>query len=90
MKKPFLLCIITFLSVLGGYSQTVVTTNAQGNYVAVSNQKVKTPDKDTGKTYTDSKGVVYKVYITSTNRLYILRKSKKTGKEYKQYLDVKS
>lgn len=89
MKKLFFLSVISLLSI-GAYSQTVVTTNAQGNYVAVSTPKVKVEDKDTGKTFTDSKGVVYKVYQTSTGRLYILRKSKRTGKEYKQYLDVKS
>jgi hypothetical protein len=89
MIKLTLLAVITFLSV-SSYSQTVVTTNAQGNYVAVNTPKVKEADKDTGKTFTDSKGVVYKVYTTSTGRLYILRKSKRTAKEYKQYLDVKS
>lgn len=89
MKRLLFILIITSFSITS-YSQTVVTTNSQGNYVAFSNPKVKEADKDTGKTFTDSKGVVYKVYQTSTGRLYILRKSKNTNKEYKQYLEVKS
>jgi hypothetical protein len=87
MKQLLFISFLLISSIT--HSQTLVKTDNKGNYVAVSTVKVKVADKDTGKTYTDSKGEVYKVYVTSTNRLYILRKSKKTGKEYKQYLDVK-
>ncbi len=87
MKKIFVLMLILFSA--RAFCQTQVTTNASGNYVSTSKPKASAEGKDTGKTYTDSKGEVYKVYVNSNGKLYIIRKSKKTGKEYKQYLSVK-
>ena len=43
-------------------------------------------DEKTGFTWKDSKGVVYDIYISSKNSCYILKTSKKTGKQYRQYL----
>ena len=37
-------------------------------------------------TYTDSKGNVYPIYLSSTGKAFIKKVSKKSGKEYKQYL----
>lgn len=37
-------------------------------------------------TYTDSKGNVYPVYLSSSGKAFIKKVSKKTGKEYRQYL----
>lgn len=48
--------------------------------------KSKTPDKDSGFTYKDSKGNIYPIMISKSGSCYILRISKKSGKEYKQYL----
>ena len=59
----------------------------KGNYISTSDKK---PDVKTGKTYTDDKGVVYDVYLNSKSKPYVIRKSKKTGKEYKQYLKLES
>ena len=38
--------------------------------------------------YTDSKGVTYPVYISKNNKLFIIKTSKKTGKNYNYYLNV--
>lgn len=85
MKK----IIISFASVLimslSSYGQTIVK-DAQGNYTAVKKDSTKTPDTNTGKTFTDTKGNVFPVYKTSTGRVYALRTSK-NGLSYKQYLD---
>lgn len=43
----------------------------------------------TTEIYTDAKGEVYQVYIGPKGGKYILRKSSKTGKEYKYYLPKK-
>lgn len=48
--------------------------------------KQKTPGKDSGFTYKDSKGNIYPIMISKSGSCYILRVSKKSGKEYKQYL----
>lgn len=42
--------------------------------------------KETGYTYKDSKNKVYKIYLSAQGKAYIKKVSKKTGKEYKQYL----
>lgn len=52
-----------------------------GNEIVVENTVQSKADKDTGLTY---KG--YKVYKSERGSYYIIRVSKKTGKEYKQYL----
>lgn len=40
----------------------------------------------TGFTWTDNKGNKYPIYISNSGSCYIIKKSNKTGKEYKQYL----
>lgn len=40
----------------------------------------------TGFEWTDSKGIKYLIYISASGSCYIIKKSNKTGKEYKQYL----
>ena len=80
MKK-----LITFVLLLSVSLYSVgqkVTLDSQGNYRPV----VKPADKATGKMFIDSKGVSYPIYLNSKNMMYILRKSKKTGTEYKYYL----
>lgn len=39
-----------------------------------------------GQTYKDKEGKTYTVYVGARGGKYILRTSKKTGKEYKYYL----
>jgi hypothetical protein len=63
-----------------------VSVDSQGNYRPIN--KVKPADKATGKMFIDSKGVSYPIYLNSKNMMYILRKSKKTGVEYKSYLKL--
>lgn len=80
---------LTFLAIMlclaGGVSAQKVTKDAQGNYVAVSTKRASKVT-DTGKTYTDSKGKTYPVYVTEKGRLFCTKVSAKTGKEYRYYL----
>jgi hypothetical protein len=55
-----------------------------GNQFSVNTEKVK--DLNTGYTYKDKQGKVYPIYQNSKGNFYIIRKSKKTGKQYKSYL----
>lgn len=83
MKKLIITLAIT-LSAFTIQAQTTVKQDASGNYVSVSSTA---ENKDTGKTFTDSKGVSFKVFESAKGKLYIKRVSKK-GIEYKQYLKV--
>jgi len=75
-----LMVLMTNLS----FCQTKIVKDSSGNYHAA----LKLEDKKTGHTYTDDKGVVYDIYVTSKGKYYINRKSKKTGKQYKSYLTI--
>ena len=83
------LLILAFI--LGLFSPSIgqnVKKTADGNYTAISAAKIKDNGTPTGKTYTDSKGKVYPVYLTAKGKLFVTRTSAKTGKEYRQYLKV--
>lgn len=86
MKKLFITAIMLFSLSLGVQAQSV---QRQGNnFTQVANKGGKSRGKETKTqyTYTDSKGTVYPVYLSSTGKAFIKKVSKKTGKEYKQYL----
>ena len=85
MKK--LIVIIGILSLNFGLNAQTVQKTKDGNYIAVVASKMAEKPKDTGKTYTDSKGNVYPVFISKGGKLFVVRISK-AGKEYKQYLKV--
>lgn len=83
------LIIIAVIACIASYhacGQTI-RKDAQGNYHAVkdSSKSVAIP---TGKTYTDSKGVVYPVFKTSKGKLFVEKTSGKTGKKYRYYLKL--
>lgn len=70
---------------------SITYTNAEiikegKTYSQVTNKKSKTPDKDSGFTYKDTKGNIYPIMISKSGACYIVRISKKSGKPYKQYL----
>ena len=70
-----------------GLVSNAQSVTRQGNtFTQVSNKKSAGKETKTQYTFTDSKGVVYPVYFSSTGKAYIKKVSKKTGKEYKQYV----
>ena len=86
MKKIIIAAIMLFSLNMGIQAQSV---QKQGNnFIQVSNKGGKSGGKETKTqyTYTDSKGVVYPVWLSSTGKAFIKKVSKKTGKEYKQYV----
>jgi hypothetical protein len=84
MKKLFI-CIIMMLSLSFGIQAQSV--QRQGNtFTQVSNKKSAGKETKTEYTYKDSKGNVYPIYLSSTGKAFIKKVSKKSGKEYKQYL----
>jgi hypothetical protein len=63
-----------------------VKADSNGNFHALSKQRETFSDSTTTKTYTDSKGKTYPVYIGAKGSFYVGRISSKTGKYYRQYL----
>ena len=86
MKKLIIAAIMLFSLNVGVQAQNVVKSG--NTFTQVSNKGGKSGGKETKTkyTYTDSKGNVYPVYLSSTGKAFIKRVSKKTGKEYKQYM----
>lgn len=55
-------------------------------FSTVKQEKSNSADILTGYTWKDSKGNVYDIYISKKGSCYIIKTSKKTGKQYRQYL----
>jgi hypothetical protein len=85
MKKLIILAAI-LISVNGLKAQNATTTQ-DGNYIALNSLKSKEASKETGKTFTDNKGIVYSVYESTRGKLFYNRISK-AGNEYKVYLKL--
>lgn len=84
--KNFILLLITLftLSFDPAYAQNV---QRQGNnFTQVASQKSSGKETKTSFTYTDSKGNKYPIYLSASGKAFIKKVSKKSGKEYKQYL----
>ncbi len=62
--------------------------DASGNYVAIQKVKVQAQPTPTGKTFTDTKGNTYPVWITPKGKLFYTRVSKQTGNEYPVYITL--
>ena len=85
MKKIILAAIMLFSLNMGIQAQSVERKG--NNFTQVSNKKESSgKETKTQYTYTDSKGVVYPIYLSSTGKAFIKKVSKKTGKVYRQYL----
>ena len=67
------------------YSQQV-KVDKNGNYISATNSS-KADTINTGKTFTDSKGLVYPVYKSAKGKLYYPRISK-SGTYYRVYLKI--
>lgn len=85
MKNLFLAIALLLSSI--AFSQTV-KVGKDGNFYSAHAAKVKDTGQATGKTFTDSKGNIYPVMQSSSGRYFVIRKSAKTGKEYKQYFTI--
>lgn len=79
--KKFILCTLLALF--------CITANAEvkreGNTFRVE-KTTQASDTETQYTWEDKEGNKYPIYITKRGACYILRTSKKTGKQYKYYL----
>ena len=80
--KKIILCLLLALFCITISAEV----KREGNTFKVE-QTTKESDTKTQYTWVDKDGNVYPVFITKRGACYIFRSSKKTGKEYKQYLN---
>lgn len=85
MKKIFL--ALAIFAAISTTTAQKVTTDSKGNYIAVKATQDTSKAKNTGKTFTDSKGIIYPVYISVNGKLFYYRVSK-TGNTYKAYIKL--
>ena len=79
--KKIILCLLLALFCITISAEV----KREGNTFKVE-QTTKESDTKTEYTWVDKDRNVYPVFITKKGACYIFRTSKKTGKEYKQYL----
>lgn len=82
MRKLILAAMLLCLSMNNSIAQTVERKG--NNFTQVSNKKSSKETK-TEYTFTDSKGKVYPIYLSSTGKAFI-KKTNKKGEEYKKYM----
>ena len=77
--------IISLLIMLTLSMSSFAEVKREGNNFKVE-QTSKASDTQTKYTWEDKEGNKYPIFITKKDVCYVLRVSKKTGKEYKYYL----
>ena len=81
MKHLITLLVALIVSV-ASYAEVV----REGNTFKVEKTTSVNQDQKTPYTWQDKEGKTYPIFITKNGACYIIKVSKKTGKEYKQYL----
>ena len=87
MKNISIFILLITLS-FAGIAQIKVKKDGSGNYIALNETKKIKPGTLTGQTFKAADGKIYPIYKSINGKFYIIRVSKKTGKEYKQYLSI--
>jgi len=85
MKKLMIILLAAFVC-FAGEAQQPVKKDKSGNYYADTSAG-KTEAKNTGKTFTDGKGIKYPVLISKNGKLFVIKTSK-TGNKYNYYLKL--
>jgi hypothetical protein len=84
-----ILFTIVFLALLNGlFAQSLVKKDTNGFYTAIFRPDTTIGYSATNEYFIDSKGTKYTVYRTKAGKYFVLRTSKKTGKQYKEYLKL--
>lgn len=81
MKHLITLLVALIVSV-ASYADVV----REGNTFKVEKTASVNKDQQTPYTWQDKEGKTYPIFITKNGACYIIKTSKKTGKEYKYYL----
>lgn len=90
MRKIFIiLAMVMGISIVGAAQNSDAKVQRNGKVFSQSVKKAKTEPVITDFQWKDSKGNTYPILVNpNSGRCFVLKTSKKTGKEYKQYLDA--
>lgn len=91
MKKLFIILMLVMgISSIGAAQSSDAKVERNGNvFSQKSVKKAKTEPVVTDFQWEDSKGNQYPILVNpNSGRCFVMKTSKKTGKEYKQYLDA--
>lgn len=77
--------IITIFAVLLGITASTQVVK-EGNTFKQNKEKTEVVEQKTSYQYEDSKGNKYPIYKSKRGSFYVVKTSKKTGKEYRYYL----
>lgn len=80
--KFIITLLVTLIVSIAGYADVV----REGNTFKVEKTASVNQDQKTPYTWQDKEGKTYPIFITKNGACYIIKVSKKTNKEYKQYL----
>lgn len=89
MKKLFFSIVMVLALCMNSSSACAQEFTQNGNTfsaVAKSGSRKGSEPEKTSYQWEDSKGVKYDIYISSTGSVFVYKTSKKTGKQYKNYL----
>lgn len=86
MKKLLFLIITLICSSTGVVTFGQQTITLEGKTFIVQHPAGTPKDSKTEYVFKDAKGVSYPIYLSKGGKAYIIKISKKTGKEYKQYI----
>lgn len=87
MKKVTIALGLILISAIA-FSQPKLTKNSDGNYVMQKSNRSSDTDSLTEIKVLCTDGNEYPLYVTKNKKYYIVRTSKKTGNQYKQYLKI--
>lgn len=85
MKKVFIAAMMLLALSVNNISTYAQSVKREGTTFVVSSSRSKAEPTKTKFTWKVG-DVDYPIYISSTGSCYIIKTSKKTGKDYKQYL----
>lgn len=83
MRKLFLIAVLIIASISASYAQNYTK---EGKTYKAEKVVKQSPDIQTDFTWEDTKGNIHPIFMSKSGSCYIKKVSKKTGKEYKQYL----
>lgn len=83
--RAIIVLILGFIALsMGMYAQNVTLKGK--TFIASKDSSSKSQSIKTDYVYLDKDNNTYSVYLSKNGKAYIIRKSKKTGKEYRKYL----
>lgn len=89
----FIIAVFALMAlVMPAQAQKIAKQDAKGNYYSDTTKTAKShvsTAKETGKMFTDSKGVSYPIMLSKLGKLFYIKTAIKSGKKYNVYIKTK-